>query len=144
MNSLLKRTIVVLLLVSMAFCAAGCKSTDVLDEKVVAMIDCNVAHEPESGYDLLYPGVQDREEYIAAFDKIDEYFPVTAGYTWVRQKTTVTKGSDSYEIIEGQYKIEFDGQVFHIYAAWRSDLKGSGFVVFRIFNEDDWSTVNKG
>ena len=140
MNSLIKRVLAIILAVSTVFCLVGCVEADptLLNEKVTAMIDLSVEHDAVTRYSMLYPGVTDADTYLSTVELIDDYFPVTAGYTWELQQWNITKGTkNSVEIYDGQYKVEFDGRVFFIIATWRSDSDGEGFTRFQIVSEED-------
>lgn len=141
MRALTKRIVATLLAAVFAICLVACFKADpaLLNEKVTEMIDLDVAHDAKGGYAMLYPGVTDQETFCSTADKIYEYFPVTAGYSWKLGQWHYTKGlSNGSEVYEGQYEVSFDGRVFLIYAVWQSDEGGSGFIKFQIVSQEDW------
>ena len=141
MKPLTKRTLSVLLAVVCIACLAACSKADpaLLTEKVTAMLDLDVARDAEGGYAMLYPGMTDRDTYLATADQIYAYFPVTAGYTCKLGQWNYTKALGSgAEVYEGLYDVSFDEQVFLIYAVWRSDKDGAGFTKFQIVSEEDY------
>ncbi len=149
---MMKRSVLFLLaaflVLSSVVCLTGCakrSSATTLKEKVVAMIDCDVAQDTEGAYALLYPGVMDFETYRTTAEQIYEYFPVTAGYTCQMQawNATNTIGAHAAKTYEGRYKVEFDEKTFYILVTWRSDKNGSGFTGFQILNEADWLASQK-
>ena len=145
-NSLLLRTLAVILAVCLAACLAGCAKGDpeLLNEKVVKLLDLDAARDTETAYSMLYPGVTDLEAYRTSAEKIYEYFPVSADYTWELLEWNVTKSiTNSNEIYDGRYKVTFDGQVFYVYAVWRSDPNGSGFTRCQVVSEADWLANQK-
>ena len=125
------------LAVTLSGCAAI--SSDDLDAHVRQMLDLDVKGDAEASYALLYPGVTDEETYKETFAQILEYFPITEGYTITLEHYGRTKriGSDAGTYEDGQYKVEFDGQVFHAYVEYRSNKQGSGFTMFRIVSQQD-------
>ena len=141
MKLLTKRFIALLLAAVCLLCLAACtkKEPTLLNEKVTAMIDCDVAHDPETGYALLYPGVTDHETFIATAEKMYAYFPVTAGYTWKLGRWNYTKAmSSGKEVYEGEYEVTFDDRTFLVYAVWRSDEGGVGFTRFQVVSQEDY------
>ena len=146
MRNLLRRFLASMLVVLLVFCIVGCTKADrnLLNEKVTAMIDLIIKHDTEAMYSMLYPGAMDVETYLSTAELIDDYFPVTVGYTWNLQQLNVRKGvNEPYKIYDGQYKVEFDEKVFYIVATWRSDSDGEGFMRFQILNEEDWVAAQK-
>ena len=148
MKSYMKHLFAILLIVSIAFSLGGCsKSVDsgALDEKVKEMIDCYAAHDMSGQYSMIYPGIIDQDEYKSVAEELYEYFPVTSGYTLELQQFRATKrvGSSSQNILEGQYKVEFEGKIFYIAVSWQSDKEASGFTAFRAVNEEEWNAAQK-
>ncbi len=147
MKHMPRKILIIVLIVAFAFCITGCggKKGALLDEKVSGMIDCLVAQDGDGAYAYIYPEDTLKDSFLSTVEDIYEYFPVTPGYTVEREgysyKKSLNSGSD---IIEGQYKVEFDGNVFYIIASWRSDDKGSGFTTFYAFNEEDWAKAKEG
>lgn len=141
MKNLKRRVLSIFLVALITICLVGCAKSDLglLNEKVVAMIDLSVEHNSENGFSMLYPGVTDIATYRSTAKMIDDYFPVTADYTWELQQWNVMKGigSNPTVIYKGQYKVEFDGKVFYIYVTWQSDSDGEGFTQFQIVSEED-------
>ena len=140
MKSLIKRFLLIILAASIGICLTGCVDADptLLNEKVTTMIALSIEHDTESRYSMLYPGVIDVDTYRSTAKMIDEYFPVTANYTWELQQWNATKGlGNPVEIYDGQYKISFDGKTFYAYVVWRSDSGGDGFTRFQIVSEED-------
>ena len=130
-------TIVLLLALMLSGCAGI--SSDSLDAHVRQMLDLNVKGDAEASYALLYPGVTDEKTYRETFAQILEYFPITEGYTMTLEHYGRTKriGSNAGTYEDGQYKVEFDGQVFHAFVEYRSNRQGSGFTMFRIVSQQD-------
>ena len=87
------RVTAALLLLVLAFSLAGCAGidTDAMEQRVRAMLDCDVTGDVEGSFALLYPGVTDEENYRKTFQQIQEYFPITEGYTLSLEKYNVTK-----------------------------------------------------
>lgn len=135
------RATAVLLLLALVFSLSGCAGidTDAMEPRVRAMLDCDVAGDVEGSFELLYPGVTDEESYRKTFQQIQEYFPITEGYTLNLEKFNVTKqvGTQSRTVETAQYRVEFDGQVFYVYTEYVSDKLSSGFAVFRIVSQID-------
>jgi len=135
------RATAVLLLLALVFSLSGCAGidTDAMEQRVRAMLDCDVAGDVEGSFELLYPGVTDEESYRKTFQQIQEYFPITEGYTLNLEKFNVTKqvGTQSRTVETAQYRVEFDGQVFYVYTEYVSDKLSSGFAVFRIVSQID-------
>lgn len=125
----------------LALLLTGCAaiSSDALDAHVRQMLDLDVKGDCEASYALLYPGVTDEETYRETFAQILEYFPISEGYTMTLEHYGKTKriGTDAGTYEDGQYKVEFDGQVFHAYVEYRSNKQGSGFTMFRIVSQQD-------
>ena len=125
----------------LALLLTGCSaiSSDALDTRVRQMLDLDVKGDCEASYALLYPGVTDEETYKKTFAQILEYFPITEGYTMTMEHYGRTKriGTDAGTLEDGQYKVEFDGQVFHAYVEYVTNKQGSGFTVFRIVSQQD-------
>ena len=143
---IMKRILAIILAVSIVSCLAGCSKVtpSLLTEKVTEMIDLSVDRDTESRYALLYPDVTDIDTYRITTEMIDDYFPVTEGYTLELQQWNITKGvNNKTEIHEGEYKAEFDGNVFYINAVWRSDSDGEGFVRFWVVSEEEWNDAQK-
>ncbi len=142
MRSWTKRVFALLLAAIYVICLAACSSKaepTLLNEKVTAMIDLDASHDAEGAYAMLYPGVTDRETFCSTAEKMYEYFPVTAGYSWKLGQWEYTKGlSNGSEVYEGQYEVSFDERVFLIHAVWRSDEGGSGFTRFQVVSREDW------
>ena len=141
MKTQMKRIIALLLAAWCLACLAACASKEptLLNEQVTAMIDCDVVHDAEGGFALLYPGVTDRETYLATAEKMYAYFPVTAGYAWKLGRWNYTKAmSSGDEVYEGEYEVIFDGRTFLIYAVWRSDEGGAGFTRFQVVSQEDY------
>lgn len=119
----------------------GCAgiSSDALDARVRQMLDLEVKGDCDASYALLYPGVTDEDTYRETFAQILEYFPITEGYTVTMEHYGRTKrvGTDAGTFEDGQYKVEFDGQVFHAFVEYRSNKQGSGFTMFRIVSQQD-------
>ena len=130
-------TIVLLLALMLSGCAGI--SSDALDARVRQMLDLEVKGDCEASYALLYPGVTDEDTYKETFAQILEYFPITEGYTMTMEHYGRTKriGTDAGIYEDGQYKVEFDGQVFHAFVEYRSNRQGSGFTMFRIVSQQD-------
>lgn len=146
MKKLIKYVVAVLLLTSIIVAASGCASASpaFLNDKVKEMIDLDVAQDTDGAYAMLYPGTTDKETHDATAKKIYEYFPVVEGYTCEVEQWKVSKGvGNGIAVYEGQYKVEFDGKLFIVLAAWRTDNEGSGFTRFQIINEDDWNAAQK-
>lgn len=135
------RVTAALLLLVLAFSLAGCAGidTDAMEQRVRAMLDCDVTGDVEGSFALLYPGVTDEENYRKTFQQIQEYFPITEGYTLSLEKYNVTKqvGTQSRTVETAQYRVEFDGQVFYVNTEYVSDKLSSGFTVFRIVSQMD-------
>ena len=127
------------LLIALLLTGCSAISSDSLDAHVRQMLDLDVKGDCEASYALLYPGVTDEETYKETFAQILEYFPITEGYTMTMEHYGRTKriGSDAGTYEDGQYKVEFDGQVFHAFVEYRSDKQGSGFTMFRIVSQQD-------
>ena len=127
------------LLLTLLLAGCGAISSDALDARVRQMLDLDVKGDCEASYALLYPGVTDEETYRETFAQILEYFPITEGYTMTMEHYGRTKriGTDAGTFEDGQYKVEFDGQVFHVYVDYKSDKQGSGFTMFRIVSQQD-------
>jgi len=125
----------------LALLLTGCAgiSSDALDARVRQMLDLNVKGDCDASYALLYPGVTDEDTYRETFAQILEYFPITEGYTVTMEHYGRTKrvGTDAGTFEDGQYKVEFDGQVFHAFVEYRSNKQGSGFTMFRIVSQQD-------
>ena len=141
MKTLTKRILALLLAAMCLLCLAACakKEPTFLNEKVTAMIDCDVAHDPVGGFALLYPGVTDLETFTATAEQMYAYFPVTAGYTWKLGRWNYTKAmSSGNEVYEGEYEVTFDGRTVLIYAVWRSDEGGAGFTRFQVVSQEDY------
>ena len=136
-KSLFCLTAVLLLTLLLVGCAGI--SSDALDARVQQMLDLDVKGDCEASYALLYPGVTDEETYRKTFAQILEYFPVTEGYTMTMEHYGRTKriGTDAGTLEDGQYKVEFDGQVFHAYVEYVTNKQGSGFTLFRIVSQQD-------
>lgn len=130
-------TIVLLLALMLSGCVGI--SSDSLDAHVRQMLDLNVKGDAEASYALLYPGVTDEKTYRETFAQILEYFPITEGYTMTLEHYGRTKriGSNAGTYEDGQYKMEFDGQVFHAFVEYRSNRQGSGFTMFRVVSQQD-------
>ena len=129
----------VVLLLTLLLTGCGAISSGALDARVRQMLDLDVKGDCDASYALLYPGVTDEETYRETFTQILEYFPVTEGYTMTLEHYGRTKriGTDAGTFEDGQYKVEFDGQVFHAFVEYRSDKQGSGFTMFRIVSQQD-------
>ena len=127
------------LLIALLLTGCSAISSDSLDAHVRQMLDLNVKGDAEASYALLYPGVTDEKTYRETFAQILEYFPITEDYTMTMEHYGRTKRIDTdagiYE--GGQYKVEFDGQVFHAFVEYRSNKQGSGFTMFRIVSQQD-------
>ena len=95
MNKKTNRIISLFLVILLVFCLGGCapkgnsgssilnnEKVQLLNEKFVELIDCDVAHDSESAYALLYPGVTDSETFNETAQSMYVYFPVTEDYTW--------------------------------------------------------------
>lgn len=127
------------LLIALLLTGCSAISSDSLDAHVRQMLDLNVKGDAEASYALLYPGVTDEKTYRETFAQILEYFPITEDYTMTMEHYGRTKRIDTdagiYE--DGQYKVEFDGQVFHAFVEYRSNKQGSGFTMFRIVSQQD-------
>ena len=125
----------------LALLLTGCAgiSSDALDARVRQILDLNVKGDCDASYALLYPGVTDEDTYRETFAQILEYFPITEGYTVTMEHYGRTKrvGTDAGTFEDGQYKVEFDGQVFHAFVEYRSNKQGSGFTMFRIVSQQD-------
>ncbi len=128
---------VLLVFVLLAGCAAV--NSDAMDAHVRQMLDLDVKGDAEASYALLYPGVTDEETYRNSFAQIQAYFPITEGYTMTLEHYGKTKqiGTDSGTYESAQYKVEFDGQVFHVYVDYKSNKQGSGFTMFRVVSQLD-------
>ena len=128
-----------ILLLSLLLTGCGAVSSDALDAHVREMLDLDVKGDCEASYALLYPGLTDEETYKKTFAQILEYFPVTEGYTMTMEHYGRTKriGTDAGTVEDGQYKVEFDGQVFHAYVEYVTNKQGSGFTVFRIVSQQE-------
>ena len=114
------------------------KSVTFLNEKFVELIDYVVVHDSDSIYPMFFPGGTDRESFDATMEQIYDYFPVTEGYTWEIVQWDRYKGvRNGNNLIGGQYKVEFDDQVFYVAVTWRYTSEASGFVEFQIGNEND-------
>ncbi|MBO7375579.1 MAG: hypothetical protein J6V01_00645 [Clostridia bacterium] len=140
MKSSTVRFFAVLSVVLIAFCLAGCAKADpkLLSEKVTEMIDLSVARDTDARFSMLYPGVTDADTYRSTAEQIDNYFPVTAGYTLELQEWYFTKGLiNENETYEGEYKVEFDGKVFYVAVTWYHDSAGEGFTRFRVVSEEE-------
>ena len=145
MNMMKRRIITIILAALIVFCFTGCTIANptVLNEKMVAMLDLSVQRDTESRFALLYPGVTDEDTYRSTAQQIDEYFPVTEGYTWELQQWHITKSiTISSVVYEGQYKVGFDGKVFYLLVIWRSDSGGEGFTKFQVISEEEWVAAN--
>ena len=163
-ETLTKRLISLLLVVFCTFCLGGCavrfyadgkmpvkiisnnENVQLLNSKVSELIDCDVARDSESAYSLLYPEVTDSETFSETAKLIYDYFPVTEGYTmellqWDRYVGTGKNADESF--MSGQYKIEFDGNLFYAFVTWRRDSEGEGFTQFRVINEEDYKEMQK-
>ena len=127
------------LLIALLLTGCSAISSDSLDAHVRQMLDLNVKGDAEASYALLYPGVTDEKTYRETFAQILEYFPITEGYTMTLEHYGRTKriGSNAGTYEDGQYKVEFDGQVFHAFVEYRSNRQGSGFTMFRIVSQQD-------
>ena len=127
------------LLIALLLTGCSAISSDSLDAHVRQMLDLNVKGDAEASYALLYPGVTDEKTYRETFAQILEYFPITEGYTMTLEHYGRTKriGSNEGTYEDGQYKVEFDGQVFHAFVEYRSNRQGSGFTMFRIVSQQD-------
>ena len=127
------------LLIALLLTGCSAISSDSLDAHVRQMLDLNVKGDAEASYALLYPGVTDEKTYRETFAQILEYFPITEDDTMTMEHYGRTKRIDTdagiYE--DGQYKVEFDGQVFHAFVEYRSNKQGSGFTMFRIVSQQD-------
>jgi len=130
-------TVVLLLALLLTGCAGI--SSNALDARVRQMLDLEVKGDCDASYALLYPGVTDEDTYRETFAQILEYFPITEGYTMTMEHYGRTKriGTDAGIYEDGQYKVEFDGQVFHAFVEYRSNKQGSGFTMFRIVSQQD-------
>ena len=128
-----------MLLIALLLTGCSAISSDSLDAHVRQMLDLNVKGDAEASYALLYPGVTDEKTYRETFAQILEYFPITEGYTMTLEHYGRTKriGSNAGTYEDGQYKVEFDGQVFHAFVEYRSNRQGSGFTMFRIVSQQD-------
>ena len=127
------------LLLTLLLAGCGAISSDALDARVRQMLDLDVKGDCEASYALLYPGVTDEETYRKTFAQILEYFPITEGYTMTLEHYGRTKriGTDAGTFEDGQYKVEFDGHVFHVFVDYKSNKQGSGFTMFRIVSQQD-------
>ena len=127
------------LLMVLLLTGCGAISSDALDAHVRQMLDLDVKGDCDASYALLYPGATDEKTYKETFAQILEYFPVTEGYTITMEHYGRTKriGTDAGTLEDGQYKVEFDGQVFHAYVEYLTNKQGSGFTVFRIVSQQD-------
>ena len=125
----------------LALLLTGCStiSSDELDARVRQMLDLDAKGDCDASYALLYPGVTDEETYKETFAQILEYFPVTEDYTMTLEHygKTTRIGTDAGTVEDGQYKVEFDGQVFHAYVEYVTNKQGSGFTMFRIVSQQD-------
>lgn len=127
------------LLITLLLTGCSAISSDALDARVRQMLDLEVKGDCDASYALLYPGVTDEDTYRETFTQILEYFPITEGYTITLEHYGKTKriGTDAGTYEDGQYKVEFDGQVFHAFVEYRSNKQGSGFTMFRIVSQQD-------
>ena len=138
MKSKAKIILSILLVAASIICLAGCKDITMLNEKFVELIDYVVVHDSNSIYPMFFPGGTDRESFDTTMEQIYDYFPVTEGYTWEIVQWDRYKGvRNGNNLIGGQYKVEFDDQVFYVAVTWRYTSEASGFVEFQIGNEND-------
>ena len=141
MKRTLMRVSVFLFLVVWAISLAGCSviDTDAMDQRVRSMLDCEVNGDVDGAFALLYPGVADEESFRAAFQQIQDIFPITADYTLTLQSYNGTKqiGTETRTVETAQYQVEFDAQVFFLYAVYISDNACNGFSVYRIIRQTD-------
>ena len=144
MKNLTSRFLALALAASFVFCLAGCSKADLtlLNEKTVAMLDLSVERDTEGRFSMIYPGVTDIESYRSTAEMMDEYFPITSGYTWKRLEWHITTDlSKSSKFYDGLYQVVFDENVFYLYATWRADRDGEGFTNFQIVNEAEWEAA---
>ena len=148
MKSKVKIIFSMLLVAVSIICLCSCRiiipmskdSNDVkmLNEKFVELIDHVVVHDSDNIYSMFFPDDSDRESFNLTMEQIYEYFPVTEGYTWEIVQWDRYKGVGiDNSFIRGQYKVEFDDQVFYVAVTWRYTNEASGFVEFQIGNEND-------
>ena len=141
-NSL--RITILLFLTAVILGSMGCTKRDpsFLNGKVAEMIDCDVVHDEEHAYALLYPGVTDHDTFASTAESIYEYFPVTADYELTLTAWDFRTGiGNGNEVLKGQYRVEFDGKAFIVTATWLSDEGGSGFTEFRVASEEDLNSA---
>ena len=148
MKSKVKTILLMLLVVASIICLCSCKiiipmskdndAVKMLNEKFVELIDHVVVHDSDSIYPMFFPGGTDRESFDSIMEQIYDYFPVTEGYTWEIVQWNRYKGvRNGNNLIGGQYKVEFDDQVYYVAVTWRYTSEASGFVEFQIGNEND-------
>ena len=162
MNNKTNRIISLFLVILLVFCLGGCapkgnsgssilnnEKVQLLNEKFVELIDCDVAHDSESAYALLYPGVTDSETFNETAQSIYVYFPVTEDYTWellnwdIYIGKTIVGKKEASNYMTGQYKIEFGENVYYAFVTWRYDSEAEGFTQFRIISEKDYQEYLK-
>ena len=164
MNIKTKHILSLFLAIFIAFCLGGCASTgnngtngltlgnekvQLVNEKVVELINYDIAHDSEGAYSLLYPGTTDSETFDQTAQSVYVYFPVTEDYTWELVnwdsyvgKTIIGKKIDN-NFIKAQYKIEFGDNLYYVFVTWRYDSEAEGFTQFQIISDKDYQLYLK-
>ena len=114
-----------------------------LNSKVVELLDCDVARDPDGAFALLYPDVTDIDTFKETAELIYEYFPITEGYTWELLQWDNYKSSNHDNFMTGKYKVEFDDTLYYIFVTWRYDDEAEGFTQYRVISEKDYEDAQK-
>ncbi len=139
--STLRRTGALFLLLALTLMLAGCDmlKTEDMEQRVRAMLDRDVAGDREGSYALLFPGITDEDAYRESFPQIQEYFPITEGYSLTLESYHITKeiGTSRRTVEDAEYRVSFDEQEFKIYVQYVTEAKRAGFTEFRVVSQRD-------
>lgn len=140
-QSTLCRAGALFLLLALTLTLAGCDllKTEDMEQRVRAMLDRDVAGDREGSYALLFPGITDEETYREIFPQIQEYFPITEGYSLTLESYHITRqiGTSRRTVEDAEYRVSFDEQEFKIYVQYVTEAKRAGFTEFRVVSQRD-------
>ena len=140
-QSTLCRAGALFLLLALTLTLAGCDmlKTEDMEQRVRAMLDMDVAGDREGSYALLFPGITDEDAYRESFPQIQEYFPITEGYSLTLESYHITKeiGTSRRTVEDAEYRVSFDEQEFIIYVQYVTEAKRAGFTEFRVVSQRD-------
>lgn len=131
----MKRVLAVLLAAVLMMSLSGCfgKESSEVQEQVRAMLDCDVTGDTEGAYELLYPGVAEKDAFQTEFQSIRERFPLSEDYRITLENSNIRTqvGVPSRLTASVRYRVEDSDQTFYLEAEYLRDGNGSGFTVCR-------------